>query len=72
MGLQTLSYYGYVNVDHVKIQSDFEKALDLNKDGKVDKDDAKIASDKVMGLLQYNLPAGGGFGAGFLAGIRTG
>ena len=72
MGLQTLSYYGYVNVDHVKIQSDFEKALDLNKDGKVDKDDAKIASDKVMEVLQYNLPAGSGFGAGFLAGIRTG
>lgn len=35
MGLQTLSYYGYVKVDHTKLQSDFERAMDLNKDGKV-------------------------------------
>ena len=72
MALQTLSYQGYVHVDHVKIQSDFERAMDLNKDGKVDKDDAKIASDKIMEVLQYNLPAGGGFGGGFIAGIRSG
>jgi uncharacterized membrane protein (Fun14 family) len=72
MSLQTLSYYGYVQVDHSKIQSDFNKAMDLNKDGKVDKEDAQIASDKLMEVLQYGLPTGGGFGAGFIAGIRSG
>lgn len=72
MGIQTLSYYGYIEVDHSRIQSDFEKALDLNKDGKVDKEDGKIAYDKVMSVLQYSLPAGSGFGGGFIAGVRSG
>ena len=72
MGLQTLQYYGYIHVDHGKLQADFEKALDLNKDGKVDREDAMIAHGELMKVLQYNLPAGGGFGGGFLAGVRSG
>ena len=72
MSLQTLAYYGYIQIDHTRFQKDFEKAMDFNKDGKVDKDDAQIAYNKVMEILQYSLPAGSGFGGGFIAGIRTG
>lgn len=46
--------------------------MDLNKDGKVDKADAKVAYDKLMTVLQYSLPAGSGFGGGFIAGVRSG
>ncbi|CAB9500298.1 FUN14 domain-containing protein 2 [Seminavis robusta] len=72
MSLQTLSYYGYIEVDHAKLQKDFEKTMDLNKDGKVDQADAQLAMDKIMSVLQYSLPAGGGFGGGFVAGVRSG
>jgi uncharacterized membrane protein (Fun14 family) len=72
MSLQTLSYYGYIEIDHSKLQKEFENTLDLNKDGKVDQADAKLILDKVMSVLQFSLPAGGGFGGGFIAGIRSG
>lgn len=71
MSLQTMAYYGYIQIDHTRIQEDFERAMDLNKDGKVDKDDAEIAYNKVMEVLQYSLPAGSGFGGGFIAGVRS-
>lgn len=71
MSLQTLSYYGYVKVDHVAIKKDFENYLDFNSDGKIDKEDGKIAKNKVLEVLQYNMPAGGGFVAGFVGGLRN-
>jgi hypothetical protein len=63
---------GYVQVNHERLKEDMESLFDLNKDGKVDKDDAQLGYDKIMKVLAYNLPAGGGFGAGFLGGLRTG
>jgi hypothetical protein len=45
---------------------------DLNKDGKIDREDGKIAKTKILQVLQFNMPAGGGFVAGFLGGLRTG
>ena len=72
MSLQTLSYYGYIKVDHTKFQDDFNRVMDLNKDGKVDQDDAKVAYGKITEVLEYSLPSGSGFGVGFLAGIRKG
>eukprot|EP00560_Eucampia_antarctica_P008396 CAMPEP_0197825954 /NCGR_PEP_ID=MMETSP1437-20131217/2979_1 /TAXON_ID=49252 ORGANISM="Eucampia antarctica, Strain CCMP1452" /NCGR_SAMPLE_ID=MMETSP1437 /ASSEMBLY_ACC=CAM_ASM_001096 /LENGTH=122 /DNA_ID=CAMNT_0043426183 /DNA_START=393 /DNA_END=761 /DNA_ORIENTATION=+ len=72
MSLQSLSYAGYIKVDHDRIKNHVETILDLNNDGKVDKEDADQAMGKVMEVLNYNLPAGGGFGAGFIGGIRSG
>lgn len=46
--------------------------MDLNKDGNVDKKDMEQASTKVMEVLQFNMPAGGGFVAGFVGGVRSG
>jgi hypothetical protein len=37
-----------------------QKVLDLNNDGKVDVDDLKYAQKKVLDVLGYNMPAGGG------------
>lgn len=70
--LQTLNYYGYVKVDHGRIKKDFDDFLDLNKDGTVDTEDAAIAYNKLLKILEFNLPAGGGFAAGFAGGLRSG
>ena len=72
MGLQTLSYMGYVEVNHNQLKKDVESMLDLNKDGKVDQEDAKAGYDKIMEVVAFGLPAGGGFGAGFIGGLRSG
>jgi uncharacterized membrane protein (Fun14 family) len=72
MALQTLSFYGYVKVDHGQLQRDFNDLLDLNRDGSIDKHDGKHAYEHVLKVLQYNLPAGGGFAAGFVGGLRNG
>ena len=72
VALQTLQYSGYIQVDHRKLQKDVEAVFDLDKDGSVDKDDIQMGYSKILSILQYNLPAGGGFGAGFLGGLRSG
>mmetsp|Transcript_14310 Transcript_14310/g.28879 ORF Transcript_14310/g.28879 Transcript_14310/m.28879 type:complete len:227 (-) Transcript_14310:473-1153(-) len=72
MALQTLSYSGYVDVDHGKLKKDIEGMMDLNKDGKVDKDDLDKASENILEVLQFGLPAGAGFGAGFVFGLKQG
>jgi uncharacterized membrane protein (Fun14 family) len=72
MTLQTLSFYGYIKVDHRQIQQDFNDLLDLNKDGKIDTHDGKAVYSRVLKVLEYNLPAGGGFAAGFVGGLRNG
>mmetsp|Transcript_18666 Transcript_18666/g.24492 ORF Transcript_18666/g.24492 Transcript_18666/m.24492 type:complete len:91 (+) Transcript_18666:318-590(+) len=72
MGLQTLSYSGYIQVDHATIKKDVENFMDLNKDGKVDEEDGKEAMNKLMEVFEYNLPSGSGFGVGFLGGLRSG
>ena len=72
MALQTLAYSGYVEVDHGKLKKDIEGMMDLNKDGKVDTEDLNKASEDIMEVLSFGLPAGTGFGAGFIFGLRQG
>lgn len=70
--LQALSYAGYIEVDHTQLQKDVEKAMDLNKDGKVDAKDGEQAMEKIMQVLQFGMPGGAGFAAGFVGGFRSG
>jgi uncharacterized membrane protein (Fun14 family) len=72
MSLQTLSYYGYVKVDHGQIRKDVENLLDLNDDGRIDGKDGEMAYSQLMKVLQFNLPGGTGFAAGFAGGLRSG
>lgn len=53
------------------IKKDFENMLDLNSDGKIDSEDGTIAKNKILEVLQFNMPAGGGFAAGFVGGLRS-
>lgn len=68
--MQTLSYYKYIDVNYSSIQKDMETLLDVNKDGKVDEEDAALVFDKIKSVLQYNMPSGGGFTAGLFLGLR--
>eukprot|EP00557_Chaetoceros_sp_GSL56_P006737 CAMPEP_0176491686 /NCGR_PEP_ID=MMETSP0200_2-20121128/8566_1 /TAXON_ID=947934 /ORGANISM="Chaetoceros sp., Strain GSL56" /LENGTH=171 /DNA_ID=CAMNT_0017889135 /DNA_START=104 /DNA_END=619 /DNA_ORIENTATION=+ len=70
--LQTLSYAGYIQIDHVQLQKDVERAMDLNKDGKVDAKDMEQMVDKVLEVLQFGIPGGAGFVTGFIGGFRSG
>jgi uncharacterized membrane protein (Fun14 family) len=72
LGVQTLANFGYINVDHTRIGDDFNKAMDFNNDGKIDQEDANIAYQYTLKKLTLNLPAGGGFAAGFIGGLRSG
>jgi len=72
VGMQALAYNGYIQVDHGKLKKDVEGLMDLNDDGKIDAADRSIASEKLMEVLQYNMPSGGGFAVGFLGGLRSG
>lgn len=72
MTLQTLSYSGYIEVDHVRLQKEVTNLMDLNDDGKIDHEDGKQVFDKLKEVFSYNLPAGSGFAAGFVGGLRSG
>jgi len=70
--LQALSYSGYIKVNYNKIYDDVKNVFDLNNDGKVDENDGHRIYKKMMEILTYNIPAGSGFSAGFIAGARSG
>jgi len=80
LALQTLAYHGYIDVHHEKLQKEVEEMLDRNNDGVVDGEDLKMVLHEIkkvagFGLEDNNknlLASGGGFGLGFLGGLRSG
>jgi len=70
--MQTLSYNGYITVDFDQMSNDFQKAMDWNQDGNVDELDVQELSQKIYKAMSFNVPAGSGFGAGFVLGVRNG
>ena len=69
IGLQTLSYLGYVQVDWRKVERDTTAKLDRDGDGKVTANDLALVWREVESVLIFNCPAGTGFTAGLLYGI---
>ena len=53
MALQALAYNGYANLDQEKIKHDVEKVIDLNRDGKIDHQDAKLATERPAPALLF-------------------
>ncbi len=43
-----------------------------DSDVQIDSKDAEIAYEKLLEFLQFNMPAGGGFAAGLILGLRSG
>ncbi|GLE04144.1 hypothetical protein PINS_up013055 [Pythium insidiosum] len=69
---QCASYSGYIDVNYKKIERDMMDMLDVNKDGKLDAKDIDEVYQAVMKVLEFSLPAGSGFGVGFVVGFRAG
>ena len=72
IGLQTLSYLGYVNVDWRKVERDTTAKLDRDGDGELTSNDLAHVLRDVESVLAFNLPAGFGFTAGLLWGLGLG
>lgn len=72
IGLQCLAFNGFIDINHSKIGESFENMADLNKDGKVDAEDLKIAKEKGMQILSYGVAASSGFATGVALGLRQG
>mmetsp|Transcript_140198 Transcript_140198/g.349432 ORF Transcript_140198/g.349432 Transcript_140198/m.349432 type:complete len:167 (+) Transcript_140198:52-552(+) len=70
---QGLSQLGYVQVNWPKVEKDLTQLLDVNKDGKVDAADMNQYYLNLLKILQHNTYSiSGGFGAGFLYGVKKG
>ena len=69
LGLQTLQYLGYINIDYRKLSKDLEKKLDVTGDGKLDVNDAIVVWKELKKILTFNLPSAGGFSLGVALGI---
>lgn len=72
MCMQCLSYAGYVTTDWTEISKNFIHWLDTNGDGRVDRDDMREWWTRASKVVGFNLPAGSGWMAGWIAGLRTG
>ena len=71
IGLQALSYYGYISISWRKVQSDLYSVVDQNNDGKVDAKDLIAFWKNFQTMMTTNLPSSSGFAAGFLLGFKN-
>eukprot|EP00947_MAST-08B_sp_MAST-8B-sp1_P005464 g5464.t1 len=71
IGLQTLQYFHFVDVHYDKMLDATVKAIDTDGDNQITTKDLKVYGRKLVSMLKFNLPSSGGFGAGFLLGLRA-
>ncbi len=74
VGVQALSYSGYLSVNYEKLQKDAEKLLALdqkNGNGKLDSKDLSALREKITDVVAYNMPSGSSFTVGLLLGLRS-
>ena len=55
---------GFVDVDWAKVERAVSGVLDVDGDGKLTAQDARLGLSKLRTVLEFNLPGGTGFGAG--------
>lgn len=70
VGLQSLAYMGYIQINWAYIGDSFKKAVDQNDDGTLDMKDVKIFFTRAMGWLSRGLPNAAGFTSGFMFGAK--
>lgn len=69
---QTASHLGYVNISWKSVENGARDVLDINNDGKLDKEDAKLIWKKFKKIMMHNVPGGGSFAAAFALGFYYG
>ena len=72
VGLQTLQFCGYIDINWGKVQKDVVHVFDKDGDGTVGRADLKSHWDGLMAVLRFNLPSSAGFGLGVALGIMYG
>jgi uncharacterized membrane protein (Fun14 family) len=69
IGLQALSYAGYIKIDFMKLNNDAQKIIDADADGKITANDFIAMWRKIKDVMTTQLPGAGGFSAGFAMGL---
>lgn len=72
IGLQCLSYLGYIQIDYLKLSKDAQAVLDTDRDGELTEKDFVLVWKKFLDVMAFNVPGAGGFVVGLLIGIRAG
>lgn len=70
--IQYLSQQGYVTVNWERLEGGYNKALDLDRDGKVSARDLQTKWQKFVNILTSNIQFKSTFLIGFYAGLRYG
>ena len=68
--MQGLQHLGWVEMKYDVIEADVERYLDVDGDGQLTMSDLDVLQKRTLIWLQAGVPAGSGFGAGFLLGLR--
>ena len=71
IGVQAASYYGYIEVDWLGVQKGVTDMIDINGDGKIDKEDLHLWWHGFKDFITHALPSSSGFTAGFIMGMRS-
>ncbi|KAF9578266.1 FUN14 domain-containing protein 1, partial [Lunasporangiospora selenospora] len=72
VSLQLLANTGYIQVNWVKIESQFKDKFDLDGDGQVTVKDARFGLQWIIDLLTKNFQFKSTFAGGFMLGFRYG
>lgn len=72
LGLQSLAYMGYININWNKVEKAAVDKLDQDGDGDFDADDAKILAKRIFRGIKYQVPGGLGFTVAFMLGFKKG
>ncbi|KAL4470887.1 hypothetical protein ABPG72_005921 [Tetrahymena utriculariae] len=67
--LQVLSHKGYITMNMNKIEQDLKNAADLDGDGKITTNDAKVGLKKLLSIIGDKVPNATGFVAAYLLGL---
>lgn len=70
IGLQTLSYLGYIKINWSAVEDDIVKAVDQDGDGKLTASDASAILKRFAKFLSTGMPNAAGFSTGFYGAIR--
>lgn len=70
MGLQSLAYLGYIDINWKRIEHDIVRTVDQDGDGEIKPSDIQKLVTRFVTFLGRGLPNVAGFSTGFYVGIK--